>query len=303
MNNEPKKHHFIPQFILRNFSFGNNNQLHYYNKKSKLETVENTKDIFMVKNLYRDEKNFPSNPTKIEKDFAIFEREAAEIINAKLLEQDEIILSFQENALIMLFFALMGFRSKNNAETFGTRTKNDSMKFYSKYQTNKDFDDLFKRNLGYLVNCRSLTEVMQHENIDDPFKLFMQRDIFGYFGQYIAIAQRQPESAEFIITDTYPTVITGDIGNGIPLHIYSAFSVSPNRALLMVSNGADATPQKILSFRSSILTPPKISNENQSITIRVKKMHSEEVEALNEILFKEAHEGIAYKTKNIFHIL
>lgn len=53
---EPVKHHFIPQFILRNFTH-NNDQIYYWNKETSKLEVRNTKSVYMVKNLYRDEKN------------------------------------------------------------------------------------------------------------------------------------------------------------------------------------------------------------------------------------------------------
>ncbi|MDE6214718.1 MAG: DUF4238 domain-containing protein, partial [Lachnospiraceae bacterium] len=34
MNKEPIRHHYIPQFILRNFCFDEENRLYYFNKKT-----------------------------------------------------------------------------------------------------------------------------------------------------------------------------------------------------------------------------------------------------------------------------
>ncbi len=299
LKNEPIKHHYIPQFILKNFCFNNNGKLHYYNKITKQISTESTRDIFMDKHLYRDEKNHPDNPTKIEKDFAVFEREAAKIINEKILTEEQIVLTYQENELLKLFFALMGFRSKRTAEQFRSMQNIDSKKLYANFQPDKDFDNLFKRNLGYLVNCRSVSEVLEHENIDDIFKVFMHRDVLGIFGQHLAVVQRHDEAEEFIITDTYPTVISGDIVNGLSVHIYSAFPLSPDRVLFMVSKGADATSRDVLSFRPLLLGEPKVSGAEQIITIRVKRMFSEEVKDLNKVLFKEAFDGVVFRDNHL----
>ncbi len=71
--NEPIRHHFIPQFILHNFCF-NERKTNYYDIKAKTIMVKNTREIFMEKNLYRDELNSAAEPTQIEKDFAKVER-------------------------------------------------------------------------------------------------------------------------------------------------------------------------------------------------------------------------------------
>lgn len=54
---EPIRHHYIPQFILRNFCFNDRGDLFYYDKENSKTSVKNTRDIFMVRNLYRDEIN------------------------------------------------------------------------------------------------------------------------------------------------------------------------------------------------------------------------------------------------------
>ena len=51
---EPRKHHYIPRFILKNFN-NENGQINYWNiKKDKLEK-RNTKSVFMNLDMYRDE--------------------------------------------------------------------------------------------------------------------------------------------------------------------------------------------------------------------------------------------------------
>ena len=54
MDKEPVKHHYIPQFILRNFCFDDRSHLFYYDKKISKIYKRETKDIFMIRNLYRD---------------------------------------------------------------------------------------------------------------------------------------------------------------------------------------------------------------------------------------------------------
>lgn len=107
--NEPVRHHFIPQFILKNFCFNSRGEIRYYCKKTCVQSVANTRDVFMERNLYRDEINSPNDPTKIERDFAEFEREVSLIVKSKLLPEDKIILNMEEDAKLRLFFCINGF--------------------------------------------------------------------------------------------------------------------------------------------------------------------------------------------------
>ena len=117
MKKEPIRHHYIPQFILRNFCFDDNGNTFYKDIKSKKESVKQIRDIFMGRNLYRDTIN-SDNPIQIEEDFARFENEVAPIIKEKFLDSEEFILTRLEEEKLKLFFALMAFRSKSTQELF-----------------------------------------------------------------------------------------------------------------------------------------------------------------------------------------
>lgn len=55
MKNEPIRHHYIPRFILRNFCFDLEEKLLYYYDRGKHElSKKRMQDVFMVRNLYRD---------------------------------------------------------------------------------------------------------------------------------------------------------------------------------------------------------------------------------------------------------
>lgn len=64
---EPIRHHYVPQFILRNFC-DDNGYVNYFNKNTNIIALREPRDIFMERNLYRDQVNYPENPTKIETD-------------------------------------------------------------------------------------------------------------------------------------------------------------------------------------------------------------------------------------------
>ena len=294
MNKEPIRHHYIPQFILRNFCFNDNNELYYYDKESQETTIKNTRDVFMEKNLYRDEINYSNNPTQIEKDLSRFENEVSQIINGRFLNDKEITLTFDEEERLRIFFAIMGFRSKNASNIFSENTSRQNKEFYSHFQGNGNLQDLWKRNLGYIVNCRTVEEILKHEKIDIPIKSFFKRDTVGIFGLYFAVVERK-ENEDFIIGDAYPVIENGLLDNGVRVPIYSMFPISPRRVILLVSNGAEATPRDVVYLRRCVFTKPKIDNGNMTFTIRVKGIYNEEVRHINSTIFENAQEGMAFQ--------
>lgn len=109
--NEARKHHYIPQFILKNFN-NEKAQVNYWNIVSCSLELRNTKSIFMNIDMYRDEVNNIDNPTKIENKFAIFEREISLLISEKILTKNEITLTRKEVEKLRIFLSLLAFRSK-----------------------------------------------------------------------------------------------------------------------------------------------------------------------------------------------
>lgn len=294
MHPEPIRHHYIPQFILKNFCF-EDRRLHYFDKQTGCISVKDTRDIFMVRNLYRDEINCTADPVKIEKDLADYEREVAPIIKERFLTEREIFLTKEEDAKLRLFFAIMGFRSLNAKLCFGEEISKQSKKFYKQYQADGNILDFWKRNLGYVVQCRSLKEVLNHPHIDDPIKTFFQRDTIGYWGRYIAVVEANEENA-FVIGDTYPVVIQGIRPNGSPLIMYEIFPISSNRVLFMANNGVQGTPKDVLVLREFLFQPPKYMEEANMLRIRVRKLCTDEIHHINREVAKNASQGFAFRS-------
>ena len=101
------------------------------------------------------------SPIQIEKNFSKYESEVSIIIK-KLLIGKEISLTIKEYDSLMLFLGLLGLRSINVKEIY-EQMKNKH-NFFTNYQGNMDYVDFWKRNLGYLVNCRSIEEVINNLN-------------------------------------------------------------------------------------------------------------------------------------------
>lgn len=294
MHSEPIRHHYIPQFILKNFCF-KDRQLHYFDKETGCITDKDTRDVFMVRNLYRDEINYATDPVKIEKDLADYEREVALIIKERFLTERDIFITTEEEEKLRLFFAIMGFRARSTKLRFGEEISKQSKKFYKQYQADGNILDFWKRNLGYVVQCRSLEEVLNHPHIDDPIKTFFQRDTIGYFGRYIAVVEANDENA-FVIGDTYPVTIQGILDNGLPLIMYEIFPISSNRILFMANNGVQGTPKDVLVLREFLFQPPKYIKETNMLRIRVRKLSTDEVQYINEKIVQNAHLGYAFRS-------
>lgn len=183
----------------------------------------------------------------------------------------------------------MSFRAKATKNFFSTMFSTEDVRMYSKYQLDGDFEDMWKRNLGYLVNCRSLNEIINHKNIDDIFKVFMIRDVFGTFGSYLSIAEIRG-GEEFVIGDSYPVSVSGMSDSGLQLEMYAICPISPKRILLYVNNGVEDVPREVLSFRKCILNKPRIDIDG-NIIIKVKKLYPEEIQNINDSIIDAAQEG------------
>lgn len=287
MKNEAIKHHYIPQFILKNFSFNVAGDINYYDIESGEISVRHVSEIFMQKNLYRDEINHVDLPTQIEKDLAKYESEAAKIIKKFLLD-NEITITERENEILLLFLAIMGFRSYNMFLNF-LNTSDETKGFYAQWQSDGNLVDLWKRNLGLIVNCRSLKEVQDNPSIDMPAKIFMTRDVRGLFGKYLIVLEKRGNE-DFLIGDCYPVVISGDVMN---LHMYDYYPLSPSRILIVASNGVEGAPQSVKKFKDDILKSPR--RQSGAITIRVKKIYEPDVLDINDDIIKNSQIGLVFK--------
>jgi len=64
LSNTPKKQHYVPQFILRNFSCGKKNKIFVFDKKSNRSFPSNSKDIGHENNFYDDQVTEYGNETE-----------------------------------------------------------------------------------------------------------------------------------------------------------------------------------------------------------------------------------------------
>ena len=294
MRKEPIRHHYIPQFILRNFACDNDKKFAcYYDKNTKSVSTRELREVFMERNFYRDEINYKDKPVQIEDDLSVYEREVSELIKAKFLDKRKIELTKEEDSKLKLFFAIMSFRNINAKEQFSNKLSQESKDFYKHFQKDENLEDFWKRNLGHLVKCRSMKDAANHPEIDPPIKLFMQRDTNALYGKYIIVVEPK-EGDGFILGDCYPLVFTGDY---LRLPLYDVCPISPNRAIIIASRGVDHTPRDVLTLRPGVFDFPEIS-EDGNCTIVTKRLLLEELQFINREIEKNSHRGFIFSKED-----
>lgn len=298
--NEPKRHHYIPQFILKNFCYDDKGHFYYYDISTGRAIKSDKKQVFMSKFLYSVDADTPEDRARIERDFGTFEREVSEIIAPRFLEDKIIVISAEENEKLLLFFALMGFRSINTHNFFSGKMSRENRDFYMQYQKDGNFNSLWKRNIGILVNCRSMQEIIDNPDIDSPIKNFMKRDVLYASGRYFSVVEC-PDSCEFVISDTYPTVVTGYLPDETPLEMYAIFPFSSKRAILMCCNGVEDAPNEVRKLRKCIVLPPNLIDDRH-IKIKAKRLNEEEVASINQMLIKDAKIGVASRSELTMYV-
>lgn len=200
-------------------------------------------------------------------------------------------MTVKENESLLLFFAIMGLRSCNTLTGFKNASGN-TKEFYQKFQADGNFEDFWKRNLGFIVKCRSITEIMSHPQIDEPMKLFMQRDAFGIFGKYFIVLERRGDE-DFLIGDSYPVMITGD--NKLPMFAY--YPLSPERILIIASNGVEYIPFGVRQLNDDVIKKTARLMDGR-IQITVKKIYEQVVHEINQDFIKHSHIGLVFKDVN-----
>ena len=227
MKPEPKRHHYIPQFILRNFQDENSQVTYWDIENSKLEK-RNTRSVFMNINMYRDEINHQDNPTSIESTLAVFEQEIAELIKGKFLTSNEVVITREELEKLRIFLSLLSFRSNSRMEQYRNSNFSASTRKILENYSPEGFEDLWKREVEELAKCRSYADVQSNEVVDPIIKTDFFNDLKG---MYMTLVDAR--GGEFLLTDIYPTLEIFPVQPGINLHMHCFYPLSPTRMLIL----------------------------------------------------------------------
>lgn len=227
-NNEAKRHHYIPQLILNNFC-NDNNQVMYWDIHNNRLSGRNPKSVFMNFNMYRDEINNVDDPTIIEKKFAKFESEIAELLRDKFIDKTEVIITRAELEKLRIFMELLSFRSDSRMNQY--KQKNfigDTEDILRDYQPDGNYEDLWKKELMVLADCRSYEQIENSKAIDTIIKTDFMNLLHGF---YMTIVDAR--GGEFILSDIYPTLEVFHLFPTVNIHLHAFFPISPTRMLML----------------------------------------------------------------------
>ena len=212
---EPIRHHYIPQFILRNFL--SDNSLNFWNQIDSKFEKRNTKSVFMVKNLYRDINNHPEDIMAIEKKFSDLENEVSNLIQKKILGQSEIRITRTENEMLRKFLFLLSFRSENRKNQY-IHKKFDPLTLESlePLVKNGDYVDLWLREINYILDLDSFRDCKPNEDLSWEICTDLKSSLRDYYMTFC-----ESRGQEFLLPDIYPTceIFPIDKVSGVKLYL------------------------------------------------------------------------------------
>lgn len=311
MSNEPLKHHYIPQFILRNF---NNSEglLQYWDNENKYLSKRNTRSIFMNVSMYRSEEINEENPVEIENNLSKFEQEIAPIFK-KLCSPDAVDLTRKELESLRIFLSLLSFRSNSRMLQYKDKKFNESTEeILKEFKGEKDFELFWKSEINNLSKCRTYDDVLNVDGVDSIIKLDFHNDLMGY---YMTLLEARGQ--EFVISDIYPTTEIFPILPDTHIHLHTIYPISPTRAILLnhilfKKNLQDTTDPiispmiKISRIKGQMIKEPRVTYrkspsmhvEEDIFHYKPVKIYEDDVAYLNMLIFNETQKGFAFKDGN-----
>lgn len=300
-------HHYIPQFILRNFC--DDNYLEYWDIQYNQLSYAEPHDIFMNIDMNRDELNHKDDPTFIEKSLSKFENDVAPIFK-RILVGKTIRLTRTELQQLRIYLTLQSFRDNHRKEQYVNNDFDDSTRaILLPYTKDGDFVDLWKRELEEICNCRSYEDIEKSKVLNPIIKMDFLNDLQGQFMTII-----ESRGQDFLIGDVYPTSESYYLTDKVGIHMHIIFPISPSRVLLLNSTMFDKKLKgdqysellrKRSKFNECTLRQPAVFRKNKiSLSLedvfeyKVVNLYKDDVVYINELTMNEARIGIAFKDKN-----
>lgn len=307
-------HHYIPRFILKNFSIDKNKEdIKIYNINEDEINISKIKKSYGIKNMYKDldEKDV----MYVEKKISKFESICANIIN-KIKKEDNVInINRQDVENIKKIFFIMTYRHKSRRDQY----LNDNFDFLTK----KEINDFMKKQKiktlkdVWLNNIKQILDT-DHEKIQDNEKIFfiIRNDYFiNCLGTFISIWKIEDES-EFILTDNCFSVFEG----AYPIVIYHSFFIVSPKIVIVFANiifkkGHDSKLYnkefgvKPTFFNESFGTEPnveyfvspKIPNKKDNFVYNIKKINKNTTYLVNSLFLNEIKNSLTYISENFLY--
>lgn len=308
---EPKRHHYIPQFILRNF-LNENNKLYYWNTGKQEIEERNTKSIYMEFNLYRDEKNNPENPTIIEKKFSALEGKVANLINNKIIGKRTIKITRDENELLRKYLFLLSFRSAARKEQY-SNAKFDPLTeaVLSSKLVDNDYEDLWLRELEIILDLKDLKKVKENNDLSIVTQMDIELHLKSY---YMTIINARGQ--DVILSDIYPTLGVYETGrSGINFNAHYFYPLTPDLVLILnhiafreeVYSKDDNFKEIVSSsfMKGDLIIAPKHKSKihgkflsDDTYTYRVNNIYEKDISEINMLILNEVREGFSFRNKD-----
>ena len=224
---EPIKHHYIPQFILKNF-LDADGLFYYWDNEKRFLQKRNTKTVFMNNSMYRSEEINAENPVVIENNLSKFEQEIAPIFK-RLCFDKEITLTRRELEALRIFLSLLSFRSDLRMKQYKEKKFTDSTeKLLNMYKGEQGFELFWKSEIDALAKCRTFDDILTVDGVDPIIKMDFENDLKVY---YMTLVEARGQ--EFIISDVYPTLEIFPVSLTVNIHLHAIYPISSNRAILL----------------------------------------------------------------------
>ena len=153
-DNKPKKHHYVPQFILRNFCVGDNKRIYVFDKKKTNVFASSTKNIAHENNFYKDDDMGYQESTELK--LGILENKCALIFERIISEESLININKIERVMICLFVTVQLTRTKSTREFLsGMNAQIAEWIRQSGYDPNRDIEG-FKEQSPQEINESSI---------------------------------------------------------------------------------------------------------------------------------------------------
>lgn len=118
-NKEPKKQHYVPQFLLRNFALGKKKRIHIFDIKAGKSFTSHVKDTGHENNFY----HHPVEGNQMEFELGKLETQVAPVIDGIISNGSIQHLTFHENELIGLFTVVQMMRVNSLRESLTEMTE------------------------------------------------------------------------------------------------------------------------------------------------------------------------------------
>ena len=307
---DPKIHHYIPQFILRFFVNDGGRLLFCDNLKQKYY-YQPKKNIFKKDCLYKDD-TFLEDPFEVEKSLSKFESDLQPLF-FKICKETTIKVSRIEMERLRIFMSLLSFRSllrnhQYSQEEFSKETKIT----IDKVSKDLDYVSFWKKEISVLSKCRSYEDIYNCVDVDEAIKKEFLSDIESF---YMTIVEAR--GSEFVLPDVCPALEQYYCEGEIYV-LHQIFPISPKRAILLNSVAFRNDNKKFLDSKiKSMLNKSRIKDNaivapknkykysmqyhnNQDIfTYRVLLLYKATVNYINYLLLNESITGFVTTDRKI----